>query len=141
MTPVADIATKSARPPEAADSKATWICVAAGIHLVLWGVVFWYLWEHVPVQKLMFDDLGVPVSAASLAVISLSDLVVIYWYLVVPMVLVIVVGVDYLIASLFRSPVVRATLVALLVVPPVGLVARWNLVLLRDLSGLMEQLR
>jgi type II secretory pathway component PulF len=138
---VVDIATKSVRPPEPPDAKATWICVAAGIHLVLWGVVFWYLWEHVPVQKLMFDDLGVPVSAASLAVISLSELVVIYWYLAVPLVLVIVVGIDYLIVSLFRSPIVRATLTALLVVPPIGLVARWNLVLLRDLSGLMEQLR
>jgi hypothetical protein len=37
--------------------------------------------------------------------------------------------------------VLRATLIALLVIPPIGLVTWWNLVLLRDLSGLMEQLR
>jgi hypothetical protein len=138
---VSATATDSARPPEPPDSGATWLCVAAGIHLVLWGVVFWYLWEHVAVQKVIFQDLGVPISAGSLAVIGLSDLVVLYWYLIVPLVLVIVIGVDYLIVSLFRSPVVRATLIALLVVPPIGLVARWNLVLLRDLSGLMESLR
>lgn len=128
-------------PPRPPDSSATWLCVAAGIHLLLWGVVFWYLCAHVPAQKGAFEDLGVPVSAGTLAVISLSDFVAGHWYLAAPLVLVIVVGVDYLVVSLFRSPVVRATLIALLVVPPIGLVARWNLVLLRDLRGLMEQLR
>ena len=58
-----------------------------------------------------------------------------------PLVLVVVVGVDYLIVSLLRSPMWRGTLIALLVIPPIGLVAWWNLVLLRDLSGLMQQLR
>jgi type II secretory pathway component PulF len=132
---------ESSRRESTPESTAIWLCVAAGIHLLLWGVLFWYLWAHVPAQKGTFEDLGVPVSAGTLAIISVSDFVAGYWYLAVPLVLVIVVGVDYLIVSLFRSPVVRAMLVALLVVPPIGLVARWNFVLLRDLSGLMEQLR
>jgi type II secretory pathway component PulF len=138
---VTDIPIEAVTPPEPPESTATWLCIAAGIHLLLWGVLFWYLCAYVPRQAATFQDFGVPVSAASLVVISLSDFIAAYWYVAAPLVLIIVVGVDYLIVSLFRSPVVRATLIALLVVPPIGLVARWNLVLLRDLSGLMEPLR
>jgi hypothetical protein len=139
--PMTDTITESTLPAVPRESTGTWLCVAAGIHLVLWSVLFWYLYAHVPRQNRTIEDFGVPVSAASLAVISLSDFIAAYWYVAAPLVLVIVVGVDYLIVSLFRSPVVRATLIALLVVPPIGLVARWNLVLLRDLSRLIEPLR
>jgi type II secretory pathway component PulF len=141
MRPLADRSTTTVTTHSSAESTATWLCIAAGIHLVLWGVLFWYLFAYVPRQSATFQDFGVPVSAESLAVISLSDFIAAYWHVAAPLVLIIVVGVDYLIVSLFRSPVVRATLIALLVVPPIGLVARWNLVLLRDLSGLMEPLR
>ncbi len=136
-----DLPTEVVRPESTPESTGTWLCVAAGMHLLLWGVLFWYLFAYVPRQATTFQDFGVPVSAASQAVISLSDFMAACWYLAVPLALVIVVGVDYLIVSLLRSPVVRGTLIALLVIPPIGLVAWWNLVLLRDLSGLMEQLR
>jgi hypothetical protein len=128
-------------PERERESTAAWLCAAAGIHLLLWGVLFWYLCAYVPRQKGTLEDFGVPVSAGTLVVISVSDFVAGRWYLAAPLVLVVIVVVDYLVVSLFRSPVVRATLIALLVVPPIGLVARWNLVLLRDLSGLIEQVR
>jgi hypothetical protein len=136
-----DAAERVPRPEARSESTAAWLCISAGVHLLLWGVVFWFLCAYVPRQKATFDDFGVPVSPATASVLKASDLTKGYVYLVAPLVAVMVIGIDYLIVSLIRSPVLRATLIALLVIPPIGLVTWWNLVLLRDLSGLMEQLR
>lgn len=136
-----DAAEPVSREEPRPESTAAWLCTSAGIHLLLWGVVFWFLCAHVPRQKATFDDFGLPVSAATVTVLRASDLAKGSFYLAAPLVAATVFGIDYLIVSLLRSPVLRTTLIALLVIPPIGLVTWWNLVLLRELSGLMEKLR
>lgn len=98
--------------------KGEWLGTLAVVsHLVAWCALCFGLYYFVPWYKNVFMDFGVELSAGTLLLIQVSDLVVNYWYLLLPVLGVFTV-VDANIVSSFESQTSRwLWLVLVLAVP------------------------
>jgi hypothetical protein len=133
--------TEPDRPESTLASKVAWLFVATGIHLFLWSLLFTLLYWFVPRQKAIFNDFGVAISVVTTAIIHLSDFVVDYWYLAMPVVCAGVIIADCLAIFPTRSTALRLVLLALLAIPPVVLSVLSYMFPQHEVRMLMEQLR
>jgi type II secretory pathway component PulF len=118
-----DDVTDTVRPESTRESRLSGLFSAACVHLFLWGMLCVLLHEYVPRMKAVFSDTGVAVSVATRAVIHLSDLVVDYRSLVVPLVCAIVIIADSLTVLLSSTSRRRRIFLVLLTIPPIILLA------------------
>jgi hypothetical protein len=121
-------------------SFAWWIAVSA-VHLLLWVMFLGYLVFYVPRQKQIFDDFSVALPKAAILVISLSDLILQTWYLLPPLLLIFVVGVNAIIVALARTPGWRIGLFSFLALIPLGWLLSCHVILSIPLNNLMQGLQ
>lgn len=119
----------------------TWVIAASAVHLLLWFVLVGYFVVYVPHQKQVFSDFGVALPQAAILVISLSDLILQAWYLLVPLLFVLVVGVNVAIVAVVRRRGWRIVLLAFLTLSPLGWLVTCHLILSIPLNNLIQGLQ
>lgn len=132
--------TTSTDAPETHLARGAWLLPAVLLHLLGWLTAFGYLYFLVPRQRAIFEDFGVAVPQAAMAVIRLSAFVGVYWPVIAVLVAGVVIGVDCLIVFLTRSRMVRVTLLLLFLVPPISWLVSCHFTMSQALAPLVEQL-
>lgn len=132
--------TTSTDARESKLSRAAWLLPAVLLHLLAWLIVFGYLNVYVPRLKAIFADYGVDLPQAAMAVIQISDLVVECWPVMAILMVLVVIGVDCLIVLLTRSRAVRATLLLLFLIPPIGWLVSCHVAVSRALAPIADKL-
>ena len=89
-------------------TRSAWFLGGSIAHLLAWAVLLAVLWLDVPWHAAIFQDFGVSLPTAVVALISASDFAVACWYIVAPITALFAIGVVYLVVGLCRSPMLRS---------------------------------
>lgn len=121
-------------------TRSTWFIIGSIVHLLAWGVLLAVLWLDVPWHMRLFQDFGVSLPTAVIALIRASELAVSYWYVIAPIVALVAIGMVFLIVSLCRSPLLRMSLLISLLFVPLGWAIWCHLLLTSVTSKLIHEL-
>ena len=130
-----------AQSGQSAGATLAGILGAAAVHLCLATIVFFYFYLYVPHQKEVFADFGVALPDAVFVVIRISDLLVSYWHLVLPALILAIPGFDALIMTVTRSRAGRLGLIAVPAILSIGLLLSCHMILKMPMDQLVEQLQ
>ncbi len=120
--------------------RSTWFIIGSIVHLLAWGVLLAVLWFDVPWHMRLFQDFGVSLPTAVIALIGASDLAVSYWYVTAPIVALIAIGMVFLVVGLCRSPLLRMSLLISLLFVPLGWAIWCHMLLTSVTSKLIHDL-
>lgn len=137
------IAAQSGSVPADAETRAarsTWFIIGSIVHVLAWSVLLAVLWFDVPWHMRLFQDFGVSLPTAVIALIGASDLAVSYWYVTAPIVALIAIGMVFLVVGLCRSPLLRMSLLISLLFVPLGWAIWCHLLLTSVTSKLIHDL-
>jgi len=119
------------------ESSALFLWMSISVHAVIWcgslAMLAWYVFRSMGV----FNDFGIELSDGAMWVIVLTDWIVNFWYIVLPVVVLLVAGSDLVVFAMTRSAWLRGLWVAIGCLIPLLLTGT----MFRTMHGVFQQLR